>query len=88
VTPAVFRNVSHLKYRAIVARIRAQAASIADNGNTGSAVGATPFGKTGTRWTYDPTAQTLTMTITRKPFVFSDSLMLAKMQSLMESTNV
>jgi hypothetical protein len=88
VKPALFRNVSQLKYRAIVARIRAQASSIVDNGNNGSAVGSTMFGKIVTGWTYDPKAQIFAVTVSKKPVVFSDSLVLAKMHSLVESVNV
>jgi hypothetical protein len=85
--PITFSNISPLKYRAIVARIRAQADSTAMNGNTGSATGQSPLGQFAAEWTYDGTAK-LTITVTRKPMLVTENFMIAKMQALVDSISV
>ena len=83
--PVTFKNISQPVYRAILARVRAQAATFADNGNSGSATGDTPLGQVSSSWTYDETAQTLIITCTKKPFLVSEGLLAAKMQALVQS---
>ena len=86
-SPVSFHNVSPLKYRAIVARIRAQADSIAVTGNAGSAQGQSPLGQFVAEWTYDGTAN-LTITVTKKPMFVTENFMTAKMEALVASINV
>jgi hypothetical protein len=88
VNPVTFSNISRLKYRAIVARIRAQADSTTDNGDSGSATGDTPLGRMYSRWTYNEAARTLTVTVTKKPLLITENYMVAKMRALVDSINV
>ena len=85
--PIVFNKILPLKYRAIVARIRAQADLITINGNTGSAMGQSPLGMFAAEWTYDGVAN-LTITLTKKPLLVTENFMIAKMQALVESINL
>lgn len=86
-SPVTFNNISPLKYRAIVARIRAQADTITVNGNTGTAAGQSPLGEFIAEWTYDGTAN-LTITVTKKPMLVTENYMIAKMQALVDSINI
>ena len=85
--PVAFHNVSPLKYRAIIARIRAQADSITIDGNSGSAWGQSPLGQFVAAWSYDGAAN-LTITVTKKPMLVTENFMIAKMQALVDSINL
>jgi hypothetical protein len=78
--PLTFRNVSFLKYRAVVARIRAQG-EISEVGNTGHASG---HGFEAT-WSYDEPTEVLTVTCTKKPALVFESLVADKIRALVES---
>lgn len=86
--PVIFKNVTRQKFQAIRARVNAQAVTYTSNGDTGSASGKTPIGDFAVEWTFDEPAQTLTVTVTRKPLLVSESYMRGKMQSLVESVNI
>jgi hypothetical protein len=82
--PVTFTAVSRLKFKAIRARIYAQADKTEVLGDTGTAEGR---GMKAT-WAYDEKAQTLTVQCVRKPFWMSDGFVKDKMQALVESVNV
>jgi hypothetical protein len=81
--PVIFKNVSRLKFRAVRARINAQA-DIEGSGESGLARG---NGFTAA-WTYCEPEQTLVIECTEKPFYVPESLVIAKIQALVESVNL
>ncbi len=81
--PVTFKNISRMKFKAVRARINAQA-DIVGSGDTGTARG---NGYTAV-WTYDEAAQTLVIECTEKPFFVPEGLVIGKIQALVESVNV
>jgi hypothetical protein len=82
--PVTFKNVSPRAFRAIVARIRAQAEATEETGGTGTASGA----GFAARWTYESKDGTLLIQCTRKPWYVAESLVEGKIRSLVESVKV
>ena len=82
--PITFPNVPFLKFRAILARIRAQAEATEEHDGVGTASGA---GYT-FRWNYTAPDQTLLIQCTRKPRYRTESGVENKIRSLVESVQI
>jgi hypothetical protein len=82
--PVIFKNVSRRKFKAVRARIYAQADTTRIDGDTGSASG---FGYTA-EWTYNEAEQTLAIQCTDKPFFVPEGLVIGKIQALVEGVEL
>ena len=76
-----FRNITRPQFKAIRARIYAQADCTTVMGDTGTAVG---YGMMAT-WTYEEDTQALTIQCTQKPFIVPERLIEGKIWQLVES---
>jgi hypothetical protein len=83
--PIVFQNISRERFLAIRARIRAQAAEVEIDGDTGTASGNTPLGRVKLAWVYDGSGQTFTVQCLAKPMFVSESVVATKIHGLMEA---
>lgn len=79
--PITFQRIDRLKFKAVRARINAQADNTSQSDDAGTAEGS-GFSAS---YSYDDKAQTLTIQCTDKPFFIPESLVEAKIRSLVES---
>jgi hypothetical protein len=83
--PIKLTEITRLRFKAIRARIRAQAAEMTTNGDSGTATGKTIFGLVKFSFSYDEPSQTLTAQCLEKPMVCSEAYVATKMRGLMEA---
>jgi hypothetical protein len=76
-----FENIPALRFRAIRARIRAQADEMRSSGNAGSA---TSNGVT-VEWNYDEAAESLVFTCTKRPWWISELMAASRIRDLVEA---
>jgi hypothetical protein len=82
--PITFKGITRLRFKAIRARIHAQADWMTILGDRGTAAG---FGMTAT-WNFDEAAQTLTIQCTKKPLIIPERLIEGKIRQLVESVKL
>ncbi|MGO8759345.1 MAG: hypothetical protein ACLQG3_14595 [Terracidiphilus sp.] len=86
--PIRFIGITRAKFQAIRARVNAEATTMVNNGDTGSATGSVPLlGQFSVSWAYDEPTQTLVVTPTKKPALVSEGYMASRMRAIVESVN-
>jgi hypothetical protein len=76
-----FHEIEPLKYKAIRARIRAQADSMREIGNAGSAIS----NGVEVSWSYDESTRVLRFNCLARPWYVPESLIASRIRGLMES---